>query len=386
MLTKSSPASDFLLDSSITFLNHGSFGSTPRPVFEEYQKIQLQLENEPVEFLGRQASSMLQQARQVLADYLHAGRDDLVFVPNATHGVNIIARSLELGPGDEVLTTDHEYGAMDRTWQFLSGKKGFIYRVSNVTLPVTSAESFINELFSQVNAATKVIYLSHITSPTALIFPIKEVCKKARQMNILTVIDGAHAPGQIELDLGSIGPDFYTGNCHKWLCAPKGSAFLYARPEVQHLVEPLVVSWGWHPEQPGTSPFIDLLEWSGTRDISPFLSVPIAVEYQRYYHWDKIRSTCHDKAAWINREITALFGTNSLSSSSAWFGQMVSVPLPDAIPPVDLQQILLSEYQIEVPIIRWKDMTLIRVSVQVYNDLNDLQLLLYAFRRIYDQG
>jgi len=384
MLTTLPPESDFLLDPSITFLNHGSFGATPRPVFEEYQRYQLLLENEPVEFLGRQASLLLGTAREILSSYLHTKRDNLVFISNATHGVNIVANSLDLGPGDEVLTTNHEYGAMDRVWQFLSEQKGFVYKQSNISLPVYSKETFLDDLFQNVTLHTKVIYLSHITSPTALIFPVKEVCDKARNMNILTVIDGAHAPGQIDLDLSDLNADFYTGNCHKWLCAAKGSAFLYARPDVQHLIRPLVVSWGWRADVPGPSQFVDYLEWAGTRDISPFLSVPAAIEFQRKYRWDIIRSECHEKAAWINNELTAQFRTESLSSSSDWFGQMVAVPLPDSIPSSDLQQKLFSEYQIEVPVILWKNKTLIRVSVQVYNNLKDLQFLLYALQRIYN--
>ena len=230
MLTNDSPESEFFLDPSITFLNHGSFGATPRPVFDAYQRFQLQLENEPVEFLGRQASTLLGQARESLAEYLHAEKDNLVFVPNATHGINIIAHSLNLGPGDEVLTTDHEYGAMDRTWQFLSEEKGFDYRPIEISLSVSSKENFVDELFETVKSRTKVIYLSHITSPTALIFPVKEICDKAREMNILTVIDGAHAPGQIDLDLSELGADFYAGNCHKWLCAASTFQPLHFEP------------------------------------------------------------------------------------------------------------------------------------------------------------
>jgi len=384
MLTTLPPESDFLLDPSITFLNHGSFGATPRPVFEEYQRYQLLLENEPVEFLGRQASLLLGTAREILSSYLHTKRDNLVFISNATHGVNIVAHSLDLGPGDEVLTTNHEYGAMDRVWQFLSEQKGFVYKQSNISLPVYSKETFLDDLFQNVTLHTKVIYLSHITSPTALIFPVKEVCDKVRNMNILTVIDGAHAPGQIDLDLDGLNADFYAGNCHKWLCAPKGSAFLFARSDVQQLIKPLVVSWGWRSEMPSSCQFVDYLEWTGTRDISPFLSVPAAIEFQRKNRWDIIRNECHEKAVWINNELIARFGTESLSSRSEWFGQMVAVPLPDSIPSSELQQKLFSEYQIEVPVFQWKGKTLIRISVQAYNDLQDLQFLLYALQRIYN--
>jgi len=373
----------FLLDSSITFLNHGSFGATPVPVFEEYQRLQRELEKEPVEFLGRKAASLLQQSREVLANYLSADRDDIVYIPNATHGINIVARSLSLSPVDEVLTTDHEYGAMDRTWQFLSQQKGFTYRSVEVTLPVSSVQQFVDELFSTVSKNTRVIYLSHITSPTALIFPIKEICQKARKLGILTVIDGAHVPGQIDLDLEDLCVDFYTGNCHKWLCAPKGSAFLYARKEVQHLIQPLVVSWGWKAEVPGPSRYVDYLEWTGTRDISPFLAVPAAISFQREHDWQTLRSSCHNLAALANEEISSLFHLEPLSATKDWYAQMISIPLPGRFPSEVLQQRLFNEFKIEVPIVPWKGRTLMRISVQAYNTRRDLEKLIAALKDIF---
>ncbi|MEM5775123.1 MAG: aminotransferase class V-fold PLP-dependent enzyme, partial [Anaerolineaceae bacterium] len=225
----------FLLDPQIIFLNHGSFGATPHPVFAAYQRWQAELEQQPVEFLGRRFAGLMQTARETLGEYLHTRPDNLVFVHNATQGLNIIARSLELGPQDEVLASDHEYGAMDRTWHFLAKKRGFKYINNPIPLPVTTPDDFVSAFFAGVTPRTRVIFLSHITSPTALIFPIQAICKRAREAGILTVIDGAHAPGQISLDLESLGADFYAGNLHKWLCAPKGAAFLYASPAGQHL-------------------------------------------------------------------------------------------------------------------------------------------------------
>jgi isopenicillin-N epimerase len=374
----------FLLDPTITFLNHGSFGATPVPVFEEYQRIQRELEKEPVEFLGRRATSLMQHSRGILANYLSVSRNDIVYVPNATHGINIVARSLDLHPGDEVLTTDHEYGAMDRTWQFLSEQKGFTYRNIEVTLPVSSVQQFVDELFANVTDKTRVIYLSHITSPTALIFPVQQICQKARELSILTVIDGAHAPGQIDLALDSLSADFYTGNCHKWLCAPKGSAFLYARKDVQDLIQPLVVSWGWHAEVPGPSRFIDILEWTGTRDISPFLAVPAAISFQKEHDWQILRASCHDLAVWVKDEISSLFPLEPLSVSDEWYAQMVSIPLPGRFPSEVLQQRLFNDYKIEVPIVPWRGKTLMRVSVQAYNTRRDLEKLIVALKDIFN--
>jgi isopenicillin-N epimerase len=322
------------------------------------------------------------KSRQALADTLSVARDDIVYVPNATHGINIVARSLELHFGDEVLTTDHEYGAMDRTWRFLSQKEGFSYRSVDIPLPFRSDRSFVDHFFSFVSEKTRVIFISHITSPTALIFPVCEICERARDLNILTVIDGAHAPGQIDLNLEEIGVDFYSGNCHKWLCAPKGSAFLYAGKEVQSLIEPLVVSWGWQSDQPGPSQFIDYLEWTGTRDISTFLAIPAAIEFQQTHDWVTVHRTCHDLAEQAVHEITTLFGTKPLSNPDK-YAQMVSIPLPNKIEPDILQQMLFTRYHIEVPVMKWKDQTLIRVSFQGYNTPEDLVKLVDALKEIY---
>jgi isopenicillin-N epimerase len=271
---------EFLLDPRITFLNHGSFGATPRRVFECYQHWQRELEFEPVEFLSRRAPELLQASRAFLAEYLCTQADNLVYVQNATTGLNIVARSLNLVAGDEVLSTDHEYGAIDRTWKFFAQKRGFKYINYPLPSPVSTIAEFVEAFWKGVTPQTRVIFISHITSPTAIIFPIKELCSRARNARILTIIDGAHVPGQISLSLDDLGADIYCGNLHKWLCAPKGSAFLFARPEIQPLIEPLVVSWGWQSENPGPSLFVDYHEWAGTRDISAFLAVPEAIRFQ----------------------------------------------------------------------------------------------------------
>ncbi len=206
----------FLLDRQIVFLNHGSFGATPRPVFERYQAWQRELEDQPVEFLGRRILPLLAEARRDLGEYLGTHRDNLVFIPNTTFGVNVIARSLPLGSGDEILSTDHEYGACENAWKVASSASGAIFRQLPVPLPVSSSDEVLETIWQAVSRHTRVIYLSHITSPTAVRFPIEALCRRARQAGILTVIDGAHAPGQIPLELDELGADFYTGNCHKW--------------------------------------------------------------------------------------------------------------------------------------------------------------------------
>lgn len=366
---------DFLLDPEVIFLNHGSFGATPRPVFKAYQRWQKELEFQPVAFLGRQADDLLYQSRRELATFLNADPLDLVYTSNATQGVNVFARSLDLQPEDIVLTTNHEYGAMDRTWRFLATQKGFIYQSVQIPVPVPQGTELLKLFEDHLSPRVRVLYLSHIASPTALIFPVQDLCALAHRHGILTIIDGAHAPGQIPLDLSLLGADFYTGNLHKWLCAPKGSAFIWAEKSHQTLLKPLVVSWGYESENPSDSQFIDLFQWTGTRDISPFLTVPDAINYRQQNHWEDISSLCHQKAAIAEREISAITGQPSLYSSDLQFGQMFSVQLPDGIDIAELKSRLYDSFHIEVPVIHWNQRNLMRVSLQAYNSDEDVSAL-----------
>lgn len=371
----------FLLDPNIVFLNHGSFGATPKPVFKEYQRWQRELENQPVEFLGRRHNELMKASREALGKYLSTRAENLIYAQNVTIALNIVARSLELGVGDEVLSTNHEYGALDRTWRFLSKERGFTY--INQSVDLTSQDVFVESFWRGVTPRTRVIFISHITSPTATIFPIEKIIQRARAKGIITIIDGAHVPGQLPLDLDSLGADFYGGNLHKWLCAPKGAGFLYARPEVQHLVKPLVVSWGYESETPSGFPFVDHHEWWGTRDFSAFLSVPAAIEFQAQHDWDKVRSACHQLACETWQRINALTGIAPLhSSADSWFAQMAVSPLPADTDLVNLKRKLYDEYRIEIPLIVWQGNKLIRLSVQGYNTKRDMDALLNAMGKL----
>lgn len=393
------PKELFLLDPSITYLNHGSFGATSRPVFEKYQWWQRELELEPVEFLGRRFNDHMRDARAALAAYIHAHPDDIAYVPNATTGLNIVARSLQFNPGDEVLTTDHEYGALDRTWRFLCKKSGAVYKPIPIPLPLTTAENFIETFWSGLSPRTRVIFLSHITSPTALIFPVQEICRRARERGIIAIVDGAHAAGQIPIAMEEIGADFYSSNAHKWLCAPKGSAFLYSRREMQHLVEPLVVSWGYESQHPSASRFIDEQEWTGTKDYAAFLAVPEAIKFLEEHNWDAVRAECHAIAKYARAKFGELAGVYGSAPAPAqlcpdspdWYSQMFSVPLP---PSVDvgasgrspLQKQLFDEFKIEVPIFAWQGKPYMRVSVQAYNSRADVDRLVEALEKILGRG
>ncbi len=376
----------FLLRPDVVYLNHGSFGACPRPVFEAYQNWQRELEREPVEFLARRFEGLMAHARAALARYVGADPDDLVYVPNATTGLNIVARSLPLRPGDEVLATDHEYGALDRTWRFVCGKRGARYVRQHVPLPLTSPEAFVEAVWAGVTPRTRVLFVSHITSPTAIVFPLQDLLRRARERGILTVVDGAHAPGQVPLDLQSLGADFYAGNCHKWMMAPKGSAFLYARREVQPLLEPLVVSWGWESERSGPSPFLDHHQWQGTRDISAFLAVPAALQFMEDHRWDAVRQACHERLQGLRGAISALTGLDPITPDTpTWTAQMASFPLPPC-DPAALQERLWEDYRVEVPVTTWNGRAFLRVSVQGYNTQADLEALLSALGDLGRRG
>jgi isopenicillin-N epimerase len=272
---------------------------------------------------------------------------------------------------------------MDRTWRFLSKEGGFRY--INQPVSLNSREDFVESFWRAVTPRTKVIFLSHITSPTAVIFPIEDVVQRARTAGILTVIDGAHAPGQLPLNLDALGADFYGGNLHKWLCAPKGAGFLYARPEVQLLLKPLVVSWGYEAEVPGPSQFVDQHEWWGTRDLAAFLSVTDAIEFQEKHDWGKVRTACHELVREAEKQIRGLTGLPSLYPDDTWFCQLASAPLPESTDVQKLKSWLYESHHIEVPIIDWHGRKFVRVSVQGYNTRRDVDALVHALRGYLQQ-
>lgn len=377
----------FLLDPDIHFLNHGSFGATPKPVFEAYQDWQQRLERQPVLFLGRELDSLLLDSRRVLAKYLNASAEDLAYIPNATHGVNIIAHSLHLKSGDEILTTDHEYGACDYTWEFLCAKAGAKYAHQSIAVPVHTEEEIVERFWQGVTERTKVIYLSHITSPTALKLPVERICALARQAGILSIVDAAHSPGQIPVDLGQLDADFVFGNCHKWMLSPKGAAFLYAKRDVQHLVEPLIVSWGYGatPETTTGSRYIDLLQWTGTKDPAAALTVPAAIQFMQDHDWEHVRCACHELLGQTLERICDITGLPPLYElDSNFYSQMGIVPLPLSNLPL-LKQRLYDEYKVEAPLVEWNGRHLLRISIQAYNDPSDADALVAALQALLPQ-
>lgn len=373
----------FLLDPAITYLNHGSFGACPRPVFEAWQGWQVQMERNPMRFM-LQFDELVTPVRRELAKFLGTQPDNLVFVTNATFAMNIIARALKLEPGDEILSTNHEYGAVDRTWDFMCRQTGAKYITQPIDLPAYNHSDVIEAIWAGVTERTKVLSLSHITSPTAMILPVAPLIERAKAAGIITVIDGAHVPGQLDLHLDALGADFYVGNLHKWLFSARGAAFLYAAPAQQALLEPLIVSWGWGNPEPRITAFVDEQQHQGTRDFSAFLSVTAALEFFHAHNWPAIRAECHALASYFRQAMAEWTGLPPLTPDSPdWFGQMVSAPLPPC-DLADLQRYLEAERLI-IPLVEWQNRPFIRISVQGYNTRAEVDSLLGALRR-YFQG
>lgn len=345
----------FLLDPEIVFLNHGSFGACPRAVFEVYQAAQLELERQPVEFLAleRRLPELLEVPRRRLAAFLGADPERLALATNASSAVNAVARSLPLEPGDEVLMPEDEYPGMGILWAYVAERTG---------ARVVRAQ--FDEL--EPGPRTKVVFVSHVEWTSGRVNDLAPVLARAREAGALSIVDGAHAPGQLDLQLDVLGADIYAGNCHKWLCAPKGTGFLYARPEVQHLIDPLVVSWG----SADGNAFHERHRWQGTRDPSAFLAIPAALDFLAAHDWPAVRARCHA----LLEEFRDRSGLEPLTNR---FVQLLGfrAPTSDALA---LKTRLYDEHRIEVPIFETSEGPVLRVSVQGYNDRSDLDALLAA--------
>ena len=380
----------FLLDPDVTFLNHGSFGACPRPVFESYQRWQLKLERQPVAFLDpdRGLSGWMRDARFALAGVVGADADEIVGLTNATVGLNIVAQSLDLNAGDEILTTDHEYAALEKTWAYVARRTGAKIVVVKIPLPLTKEAQFTDAILAGITDRTRVLFLSHITSATALVFPIERAVAEAKERGIWTVIDGAHTPAHIPLNLKALDADYYAGNCHKWMMAPKGSAFLYVRKELQGAINPLVISHGWAEDAAapgvkgvfGNSPFIDGIEMQGTRDPSAWLTVTDAIKFAHEHNWKKVAEQCRVLVQDTAARVAKLTDLPALSSFEFCAPQMVAMPVPNC-DPMELKKFLLEQYGIEIPVFNWQDRTIVRVSAQGYNTQKHMDHLVAALKK-----
>lgn len=382
------------LDPRVTFLNHGSFGSCPRPVLEYQHALRDRLERQPVQFFVRDLEARLDEARSALAAFVGADARDVVFVPNATAGVNTVLRSLRLRAGDELLVTDHEYNACRNALDFVAASARARVVVARVPFPLRQTDEVIEAVLRRVSVRTRLALLDHVTSQTGLVLPIEPLVRELADRGVDTLVDGAHAPGMVPLNLRRLGATWYTGNCHKWLWASKGAAFLYVRRDRQAEVRPLIISHGANSPRTDRSRFLIEFGWTGTGDPSAFLSVPKAIEVVGALvpgGWPAIRRRNRQLALAARRVLCRSLGV-PLPCPDGMIGALAAVPLPDAVretPPTSplyldpLQDRLLARHGIEVPVIPWPapPKRLLRISAQLYNSLPQYERLAHALKK-----
>ena len=377
------------IPADVTYLNHGSFGPSPIPVQDAREAWSAGLESQPMDFYLRYMEDMLDEASAQLGDFVGCNGGDLVFVDNATVGMNIVAANVELSAGDEVLVTDHEYGAVLRIWREACRKAGAELVVGPLPEPFDNPHDLADAFLENITERTKLIVVSHVTSPTAMILPVERICAGAKERGVPVCIDGPHAIGMLPLEIEKLGCDFYVVSCHKWLSAPFGSGFLYVTKRRQQGLKPVVISWGGSVCGREAS-WKDEFQWVGTRDPAPFLAVTSAIESLESYGLDDFRSETHELAAYARKQIGELTGLEPFQpDDSAWYGSMVAIPLPSSEHPPPtanqrdrLQTALWEEHRIEVPVIHWHGRRFVRVSCHLYNDEADIDLLVEALRSL----
>jgi isopenicillin-N epimerase len=366
----------------VSYLNHGSFGPPPRPVQAARRVWQDQLDAQPMDFFMRRLEPAWVQARRRLADLIGADERNLVFAENATAAMNVVAHSLPLRPGDEVLLTDHEYGAVQRIWRRAAD---LVDRasvcVAQLPWPIESADQVVEAIFSAAGDRTRLLVVSHITSPTAVTLPVAQIVARAKQRGMLVCVDGPHALAQLPLELDRLDCDFYCASCHKWLSAPFGSGFLYVAPRHHAAIRTPLLSWGRLPPGP-LQVWSDEFVWSGTRDPSACLAVPAAIDFLDQVGWERFRRHTHALAQYARQRLGELTAQTPLVPDSAeWYGSMAHMPLPLGDAPA-LQRQLWTEYGIEVPIISWSNRRWIRVSCHLYNTRQEIDRLVDAIRQL----
>lgn len=356
-----------------TFLNHGSFGACPREVLDEQDRLRRELERQPVLFLGRRIGTLMRQVAARLAAYVGAAADDVVWVDNATTGANAVLRSLAFEPGDEIVTTDHVYGAVLRTLEFLHAKHGVTVRQAPVPFPIATGDQVVDALASHLSARTKLVVVDHVTSPTGLVFPVEDIAALCRERGIELLVDGAHAPGMLPLDLARLDVDFYTGNCHKWLFAPKGCAFLWARRDHQPRLHPPVLSHGY------PRGFVEEFDWVGTKDPTPWLALPRAMRFHEELGGASLSARNHRLVCEGRTLLAEAWGVD-LPAPETMLATLATLPCPIEAPATMdgaamLNQELWARHRVEVPVIPFGGRLWIRVSAQAYNELEDYERL-----------
>lgn len=376
------------LDRSITFLNHGSFGACPTAVLEHQREWQRRMERQPVQFLARELPRLLEEVCGRLAGFVGCDPLDLVPVANATTGVNAVLWSLPLEPGDELLTTDHAYNACKNTLDAVAAARGALVVVASLPFPLASEEELIAPILAGVTDKTVLALVDHVTSPTGLVLPLERIVAALRERGVETLVDGAHAPGMLPLELEKLGAAFYTGNCHKWLSAPKGAAFLYVQRDLQRQIRPTTISHGAsQPRAHELERFRHEFLWLGTTDPTAFLSVPAAIDTMAGLvegGWPQVMAHNHDLACQARRLLLERWQIAPPCPESL-LGSMAAIRLPDAPPDQRTsilqedpwQKRLVEQHRIEVPLFSWPlpPRRCLRISAQLYNSLDDYERL-----------
>jgi len=392
MKTTLSMRDHWTLDPSVTFLNHGSFGSCPRPILALQSELREAMERRPIEFLARELHERLHGARVELAKFLSAPDDALAFVPNATTGVNSVLRSLTFEPGDQVVITNHGYNACNNAAQFVTQRAGAQVVVADLPLPLHSPAEALEAILQQVNDKTRLVLVDHVTSPTGIVLPVAELTAALNERGVDILIDGAHAPGMLPLDLTQLGAAYYTGNCHKWMCAPKGAGFLYVRADRRDRIRPVVISHGANAPLTDESRFEAEFGWVGTSDPTPYLCVPETLRFMSQLFpggWDELRRRNRELLVQARRTLLAVLPGEAIAPEEM-LGSLASVTLPDAdrVGPVTawdvdpLQAALDAQHGIEVPVMPFPKLPrrMLRISAAAYNELEDYERLATALK------
>ncbi|MBH8565721.1 aminotransferase class V-fold PLP-dependent enzyme [Nostoc sp. CENA67] len=379
------------LDPTITFLNHGSFGACPKAVLAVQQQLRSQLEHEPIRFFGREWEPLLDDARSKLAAFVGADIQELVFVPNATTGVNSVLRSLTFAPNDEILTTNHEYNACRNALDFIASRTGARVVVATIPFPIDSPQQVVKAVVEQVSPKTRLALIDHVTSQTGLIFPLQQLVQELQQRGVDTLVDGAHAPGMIDLNLQEIGATYYTGNCHKWLCAPKSAAFLYVRRDKQSEIRPLTISHGANSPRTDKTRFQLEFDWMGTDDPTPYMCIPTAIAFLGSLlpgGWTELRQRNHQLVLEARNLLCEALEV-SPPCPEEMIGSMAVVPMPTTLENRDFMSLhdeLFDQFNIQVQVVPWTESPwlLMRISAQIYNTREQYEYLAKALRELQE--
>ena len=384
MLTPPEPieSGPWMLDQQIVYLNHGSFGARTQQVHDSQQGFKQLFERSPIQFLDRSRDDLICEARDVVSSFLHCDSSGFGFVDNATTGVGCVVQSMEFTPNDEILTTNHVYNGVRQLLTHHAQRTGCSYRELEIPLPVRDSYEILSTIVASFTSETKLLVVDHVTSITSIVFPIDEIIKQCHKRDIFVLVDGAHAPGMLDLHIDSLHADWYVGNLHKWVCAPVGAGFVWTHEKHRDHTHPLTVSHFLNTN------YTREFDWQGTKDISPWLAAATAIQIGESIGWDRIREHNHKLAMWMHQELLEGLSLEPIVPiDGSLTGSMATVLLPNGFPInyEDCDQLrdqIFTEFKIEVPILLYENRCLLRVSAQLYTKSSDIGQLIDVLRDV----